>query len=444
MIYDSIEQLIGNTPLVRISERLHGLKNIELYAKLEYYNPFGSMKDRIAQGMLAPVLQQLISENKTVLESSSGNTAKALSVLCGLHNLPFKAVTNRIKYPEVRQILQVLDVDLEELPGLSDCADPHDPNDSIQYTKRLVTNAPETYHLTDQYFSELNAQSHYNTTGKELLDDLGKVDFLFGFLGTCGSTLGTSKSLREGNAQHQVFGVVSKPGHNIPGGRNLNELWEVGLFRREEYADLLSGTTQEAVEGMLLLSRKAGILCGPTSGLVFIKALEKLKQIDAELVGPEKSKAVFLAGDRMEPYLGFMHKNYPSLFSTDKKNTRTVGSMTEEQIDNAPELTVETCRDISSDPNTLIVDIRGNFAYSLGHIPGAINIQDELFAQKIESGVTFPQEKQILIVCRIGDISRRYAAFLKEQGREAKSLHGGMQAYKRADLPIEKFVGQAV
>lgn len=182
MIVNSITELIGNTPLLKIDESVHGIKNLDLYAKLEYYNPFGSVKDRVAKGMIDPILDELKEKNKTIVEASSGNTAKALSVLSSINGLKFKTVTNRIKMPEVRMILQTLGSDIEELPGLSDCPDPNDPNDFTTVAANLANREPELYHYTDQYFNKLNLNSHYETTGKEISNDLKNINYFFGFL----------------------------------------------------------------------------------------------------------------------------------------------------------------------------------------------------------------------------------------------------------------------
>jgi len=154
MAYESVEELIGNTPLVKIDQDIHGLENIELYAKLEYYNPFGSLKDRVAYNMVKPELEEIKKEDKTVLEASSGNTAKAMSTISSMHGLEFKTITNRIKYPAVRKILKTLGTDIEELPGLSDCPDPNDPDNFHSQAQDIAEKNPEEYFHPDQYFND--------------------------------------------------------------------------------------------------------------------------------------------------------------------------------------------------------------------------------------------------------------------------------------------------
>jgi cysteine synthase B len=192
MIIKHIKETIGNTPLLKLDEKVHGLKNVNIYAKLELLNPYGSLKDRVALN----ILDVSKAKGKTVIESSSGNTAKALASLCSLENIKFKTVTNRIKQPEIRQILQVLGTDIEELPGHSECPDPNDPNDPIKVIENEIAKNPNKYFYTDQYFNKKNLKAHENS-GKEIAKDMKKVDYFFGYLGTCGSSIGIGNILKK-------------------------------------------------------------------------------------------------------------------------------------------------------------------------------------------------------------------------------------------------------
>jgi len=435
MIYNDVSELIGNTPLVRIDPRVHGLKNVHLYAKLEYYNPFGSVKDRVAKGMLAPILEELKAKNKTVVEASSGNTAKALAALCGMHGLKFKTVTNRIKIPEVRMILQTLGSDIEELPGLSDCPDPLDPNDFTTIAANLAKTDPDTYHYTDQYFNELNLLSHYAHTGKEIHADLPEVHYFFGFLGTCGSSMGAGKYLKEVSGT-KVVGVVADAGHHIPGGRNINELWEVGFFNRDFYADLVQGTSPEAIEGMLTLNRSSGILCGPTTGLTYHAAVKKLREIDDTVPAGTTRTAVFIACDRLEPYMSYAKKFRPDIYSQQTTTRETVHSQTAEEVKTAKKISAASLSSELQNTDLMLIDIRGYFAYSIGHIESSCNIIDETLTQIIEEGNTLPPNKKIVIVCRVGDISEKYASYLQKRGYDAYSLEGGVTEWKNMKLPL--------
>src|SRR5581483_11126804 len=119
-------------------------------------------------------------QGQTVIESSSGNMAKAMQILCSIHQVNFKIVTNRIKVREVKQILQLLGAQLDELPGLSECPDPTDPNDPITFIEQQMSKEPGKYFHTSQYTNERNIHAHYNTTGQEIFNDVGAIDYFIG------------------------------------------------------------------------------------------------------------------------------------------------------------------------------------------------------------------------------------------------------------------------
>ena len=154
MIVNSITELIGNTPLLKIQPDVHRLQNIDLYAKLEMNNPFGSLKDRIGWGIIKDDIEEISRDKKTLIESSSGNTAKALAVLAAIYGVELTTITNRINVPEVKKILQVIGANIEELPGLSECPDFTDPNNPITYIEKKIAQDPQKYYHTSQYTNE--------------------------------------------------------------------------------------------------------------------------------------------------------------------------------------------------------------------------------------------------------------------------------------------------
>lgn len=437
MIYKHISELIGNTPILEIPKEVTGLKNINLYAKLEYMNPFGSLKDRIAKNMLDPIKTEMKDYQKTVLEASSGNTGKALAILSSTEGIKFKAVSNRMKIPEMRMIMQLSGAEIEELPGISDCPDLNDPNSYTTAASNMAKNEPDKYHYTDQYFNERNWQAHLES-GKEINRELNKVDFLFTMLGTTGSSVGIGKALKEVNPNLNVYGVVASAGQHIPGARNSNELWEVGFYNPEFYKEILSETTDGAIDGAVNLIQKVGILSGPTAGAAFNAALKKLKELDPELEGKNETyNAVFIVCDRVEPYLNFFKSHKPELFN---KATSSKPKISHVVITDAEKIKISIDNFINRKNEFMVIDIRGNFPYSIGHIESSINIVDEAFSNMIEEGKVFPMDKKIVVVCRIGDISGKYAQFLRNQGYEAHSLEGGIQSWKDKNLELVKTV----
>lgn len=408
MIYEKIDDLIGNTPLLKISEEVHGIPNLVLYAKLEMMNAFGSIKDRVAKNMIRGDLKSIIKHRKTVIESSSGNTSKALSVLCSMHSVPFKTISNRIKVDEVRTMLGLLDAEVVELPGHSECPDPTSVDSPQMLIEKLILNEPEKYYYTNQYLNDLNIQAHIET-GREIHNDLGDVDFVFSNLGTSGSSRGIGEYLRSVQKKPvTIVGVMTSGSDFVPGGRNESELFETGFFKREFYDLLLKDSSNNAIKGMRELNLKTGILCGPTSGLVYF-ALKKFFENN-----PLKTKttAVFVVCDRLEPYVNFIKKQL---------NVTQTNSNKEEVDLEVKNINYE---DIKFDED-LLIDIRSSFSFSLKNIPGSINIPEPIMIDLLNEGNPFPK-KRIVVICARGAKSKKIVHLLNQKEYDAVNLKNGV------------------
>ena len=441
MLYKSVTELIGNTPLIEISKEITRLKNINVYAKCELYNPFGSLKDRAGYAMLKDEIQKLKENNMTVIESSSGNTAKALQIICSMNGIPFKTVTNRIKIPETKEILKVAGAEIEELPGLSECPDPTDPNDPVAYIERIVSENPNKYYHTNQYTNLKNPKAHYEHTGKEIYDDLGKVDYFFGTLGTTGSSRGTIEYLLEKNKNLKKIGIIAEKGDTIPGIRNKDEMYEVGIFNKSLYDEIVSVNSDEAVEEMLVLNRKCGILGGPTSGAAFKGTLKYLREIDDKLKEP--ANAVFIACDRMEWYMSYIKKRRPEIFDSEIKR-ETIRTLTEEDMKYAKTIDINNAEEWIEKNNPIIIDLRGNLAYKNGHIANAINITDIFFEDLVDNGTPCSKENSVLLVCSIGDKSKKFSSLLNKKGMNVYSLENGMTAWRENSLPLKRSLREGI
>ena len=441
MLYKSVTELIGNTPLIEISKEITKLKNINVYAKCELYNPFGSLKDRAGYAMLKDEIQKLKENKMTVIESSSGNTAKALQIICSMNGIPFKTVTNRIKISETKEILKVAGAEIEELPGLSECPDPTDPNDPVAYIERIVSENPNKYYHTNQYTNLKNPKAHYEHTGKEIYDDLGKVDYFFGTLGTTGSSRGTIENLLEKNKNLKKIGIIAEKGDTIPGIRNKDEMYEVGIFNKSLYDEIVSVNSDEAVEEMLVLNRKCGILGGPTSGAAFKGTLKYLREIDDKLKEP--ANAVFIACDRMEWYMSYIKKRRPEIFDSEIKR-ETIRTLTEEDMKYAKTIDINNAEEWIEKNNPIIIDLRGNLAYKNGHIANAINITDIFFEDLVDNGTPFSKENSVLLVCSIGDKSKKFSSLLNKKGMNVYSLENGMIAWKENSFPLKRSLREGI
>ncbi|MFC8390598.1 pyridoxal-phosphate dependent enzyme [Streptomyces sp. NPDC057238] len=442
MRYDSITEAIGNTPLVRIDPAVHGLSNIDLYAKLEMLNPFGSVKDRPAWHMARPHLEEEAGGHGTVVELSSGNTAKALALLAGLHGLKFKSVTNRMRVPEIRELLLLLGAEIEELPGQSECLDPTDTDDPLTRFHQALSEPGNTYLHTDQYFNPRNVEAHAAGTGPEIVKDLdGRApDWFIACVGTAGSSTGVAQVLREHDPQVRVLGLVADKSDFIPGIRTIDEVHQVGLFDPATYDSIASVTSQEAIDGMVTLIRRCGLLSGPTGGAAYQGAVRRLASVDAELAGAGlRQSAVFIVCDRAESYLSYVRRRRPELLGGTRRG-HAVSSLTDSEIRaRARVIGVEDAQRwmAEGDPRPLVVDLRGPHAYAALHIEGSINIVDEVFEELVRTGLPFSKRTPVLLACPVGEKSLRYAALLTRMGHpDVRSLADGIVAWRDAGAPL--------
>ncbi len=434
MLYNHITELIGNTPLLRIDARIHGLRHIDLYAKLENFNPFGSVKDRIAWGMLQEDIAGIAAQGKLIIEASSGNTAKALQAIANTYGVRVKVLTNRVKVAEVKRVLQLLGTEIEEFPGLSECPDPTAPNDIFATIQNLVEAHPARYFSPSQYTNERNIATHYRSTGQEIIADLGAVDYLIGGLGTTGSTRGTGEALKEVNPRLKTIGIVATKQDFIPGIRSIAEMWEVGLFEPDFYETILAVESSDAIDAMMELVKRCGILAGPTSGAAFHGALDYLRAEDARL--DSNKVAVFIVCDRIEWYLSYLQKRRPTLFG-ESEPSGSIRDLSATEIEAAPVVSQDDAWSINLGTGALLIDIRGNMAYRIGHVPGFINIRDDQLDDMIAKGLPFPKSTELIIICPLGEQSKRFVASLTKKGYRAGSLEGGIIAWRDANRPME-------
>ncbi|WP_066942974.1 pyridoxal-phosphate dependent enzyme [Streptomyces lushanensis] len=439
MRYDSITQVIGNTPLVRIDPEVHGLRHIDLYAKLEMLNPFGSVKDRAAWNMARPGLPAAVERGSQLVELSSGNTAKALAVIAGMHGLSFKSVTNRMRIPEIKELLLLLGAEIEELPGRSECLDPTDTEDPLTLFHRALSGPDSAYLHTDQYFNARNTEAHALGTGPEIVKDLdGRVpDWFVACVGTAGSSTGVARALREHDSRVRVVGLVADKSDFIPGIRTLDEVHEVGLFDPATYDTVEPVTADEAIDGMLTLARRCGILAGPTGGAAYFGTVRRLRETDAGLTdGDERQAAVFIVCDRIESYLSYVKQRRPELIGLAARKNSLL-DVSADELAAVVTVGAREAREWIAREQPLVIDLRGPSAYAALHIEHAVNITDELFAELVRGGLPFSRRKPVLLTCPVGDRSARYAALLTRMGHtDARSLDGGIIAWRDAGAPL--------
>lgn len=417
MIITKIEEVIGNTPLFLIDEKIHQIPGLKIYAKCEFLNPFWSVKDRTAIGLLEEA-----GNHEWIIESSSGNTAKALGALARVRGKKLLDVSRKMPISEVEDIIRIIGADMKILPPGSECPDPSDPNSPLEVIAREMRENPKKYFFTDQFSNPQNAKIHETTTAREIENDIGTPDFFFAGLGTTGSSLGVHNHF-SASKKMKTVGIITAGSSHLPGIRNSTEMFDVGLFDSAIYEDFQSVNEQNAIDEMLTLIRKCGLLVGPTSGATFFGMKEFFKKQPPESL--HGKTAVFIACDRLEPYTGYLRHKKPELFEENSENFSPKNP--EKMIKNV----AKTTNDISDNAETILIDMRSQASYQIEHIRGSICMPFEMLKSTISNSLLpFSKSSEIIFICPIGEESALMAQMAENFGYRAKSLTGGFLEYR--------------
>ena len=247
-IYDSVVGLLPDvdnpTPLVRIN-RVVGFQHARIYGKLEWYNPFGAVKDRIAANLIADAEERGVLEpGQKLVEPTSGNTGMGLAMISNVKGYSLTTPLSIAIPLEKRIMLRFFGAEVIELDD-DLCPAPGAPEGAIAKAHELA-DRPE-FHMLDQYTNEANPGAHYKTTGPEIWKQTeGKVTHFVAGLGTCGTITGTGRFLKEQDSDIKVLGVHPQEGHDIPGVRSIRQLQQTALFLPDEYDELVEINDEEA------------------------------------------------------------------------------------------------------------------------------------------------------------------------------------------------------
>jgi cysteinyl-tRNA synthetase len=290
-VVDSVLELVGNTPLVRIT-RMNPVPGVRLLVKLESMNPGGSVKDRVALQMIQEAeASGALRPGKTVLEASSGNTAIGLAMVCAVKGYRLLVTMSESASEERRRILRAYGAEILLTPG-------HLSTDgAIEEAYRLAREEPDKYVLADQYNNQANWRAHYEGTGREIWEATGgDLDVLVVTMGTTGTLMGTTRILQELAPQVRVIGVEPFQGHRIQGLKNMKESYPPGIFQPEEPHAIVNVDDEAAFEMARRLAREEGIFAGMSAGAALKVALDQ-----AESLG--QGTVVALLPDGGERYL---------------------------------------------------------------------------------------------------------------------------------------------
>jgi len=260
---------IGHTPMVPITV-LNRNRNIEILAKLESFNPGGSIKDRAALHMIETAeASGELTHDKIILEATSGNTGIGLALVAAVKGYRILLTMSEAVSEERVKILKALGAEIKFTPA-------HLGTDgAIEHVYELIRETPDTYWLADQFNNDANWLSHYHGTAMEIWNDTGgELKAVIATMGTTGTLMGLSRRFRELNPRIQIIGVEPYLGHKIQGLKNMKESYRPGIFDKNRADRIINIDDEEAFETARLLARKEGLFVGMSSGAAMAVALK--------------------------------------------------------------------------------------------------------------------------------------------------------------------------
>ena len=291
-VYNNISELIGNTPLLKLNNVTKGLK-ANIYGKIEYMNPGGSVKDRIALYMIEKAEKQgLIKPGDTILENSSGNTAMGLALVCNQKGYKLKLVVRDSISKEKLRMLEILGAEIIKVdPNLP----PENPGSYNKLAENIAKKDKSVFYL-DQHNNLDNNESHYATTGPEIWEQLeGKVDYLIGGIGTGGTITGAGKFLKEKNPDIKIIGidplgsifynyfkdkVLVKPSRYMIEG--IGDEFLIKTAQLDILDDMYQVRDIQCIEWAKKIALEEGLIAGSSSGANVWGAIKLAKEIDRE------------------------------------------------------------------------------------------------------------------------------------------------------------------
>jgi len=277
----SVVDLIGRTPLLRLRAFERETPGVELYAKAEWQNPGGSVKDRAAARMIAEgEASGALRPGLTILDATSGNTGIAYAMIGAARGYKVKLCLPENASPERQLMLRAFGAELVLTSPLEGT------DGSIREVRRLFAAEPDRYFYPDQYNNDANWRAHYDTTGPEIIEQTsGRVTHFVAGLGTTGTFMGTGRRLRHFNPSIRLYSMQpDSPFHGLEGLKHMETAIVPGIYDPSLADEDLRVSSERAYETVRRLAREEGLLAGISSGAALAAAIDVARRIDGGVV----------------------------------------------------------------------------------------------------------------------------------------------------------------
>lgn len=290
-VYNNILELIGNTPMVKIN-RLNPNPDVTILAKLEQFNPTGSIKDRIALQMIESAeTEGSLVEGKTILEATSGNTGIGLAFVGRLKGYSVKIVMSEAVSIERRKIIQGYGAEVILSPAQEGT------DGAIRLAREIAKKSPDKYYTPDQFSNKNNILTHCKYTADEIWKQTeGKIDYVVSALGTSGTIMGLCCNLKEKDPSIKIVEAHPIKGHYIQGLKNMEEALVPSIYQPERIDESIMVESEEAIDMAKRIIANEGIFAGMSSGAALIAARAIAEKIDSGTI-------VVIFPDGAEKYL---------------------------------------------------------------------------------------------------------------------------------------------
>ena len=291
MLHANILATIGATPMVRINN-INKNPAVELYAKIEGFNPTGSIKDRIALKMVEQAeAEGILTRDKIIIEATSGNTGIGLAMIGAVKGYRVQIVMSSAVSVERQKMIKAFG-------GEIILTDPALGTDgAIIKTRELISADPDKYFNPNQFSNVYNKITHYKTTAEEIWEQTGgRVTHFVSSLGTSGTLMGVGTMLKERNPSIKIIEAQPVKGHYIQGLKNMEEAIVPEIYEIGEIDESILIDTAEAYEMARRIVREEGIFVGMSSGAAMLAAIRVIDRLDSGLM-------VVILPDRGEKYL---------------------------------------------------------------------------------------------------------------------------------------------